>query len=168
MKIGFPFENQPVCQCKQQANEPIRILPISAIFGGNASGKTNLVRALEFAKNLVVFGTDPDEKMTVETFLLDECCLSQPSHFSFSLLVEELIYEFSFRLTREAIVEEKLVEMNSSSRKTLYDRRSGEPNYNPSLPTQERLQFVFEGTRGNQLLLTNLASQNLPKFAGIY
>ena len=31
-----------------------RILPVAAIYGGNASGKTNFFKALNFAKSLVV------------------------------------------------------------------------------------------------------------------
>jgi len=37
-----------------------RVLPIAAIYGGNASGKTNFFKALGFAKMLVVKGTQPD------------------------------------------------------------------------------------------------------------
>lgn len=33
------------------------LLPIAAIYGGNASGKTNLLKALSFAKDLIVKGT---------------------------------------------------------------------------------------------------------------
>ncbi|MEI6639921.1 MAG: ATP-binding protein [Chlorobium sp.] len=72
-----------------------RILPIAAIYGGNASGKTNFFKALSFAKNLVVRGTLPDALMPVETFRLDTQCASKPSPFSFELLIDETIYEFS-------------------------------------------------------------------------
>lgn len=39
---------------------PLRLLPITAIYGGNASGKTNLFQALKFAKYLIVEGIHPD------------------------------------------------------------------------------------------------------------
>lgn len=37
-----------------------RVLPVAAIDGGNASGKTNFFKALNFAKMPVVKGTQPD------------------------------------------------------------------------------------------------------------
>ena len=48
-----------------------RVLPIAAIYGGNASGKTNFFKALNFAKALVVKGTRPDSLIPVEPFRLD-------------------------------------------------------------------------------------------------
>ena len=37
----------------------IRILPVAVLFGGNASGKTNLLKALSFIRRFVVEGTEP-------------------------------------------------------------------------------------------------------------
>ncbi|MGI9322100.1 MAG: AAA family ATPase, partial [Pseudomonadales bacterium] len=34
-----------------------RVLPIAAVYGGNASGKSNFFKALDFAKRFVVNGT---------------------------------------------------------------------------------------------------------------
>ena len=44
----------------------IRILPIAAIYGGNASGKTNFFKALNFAKMLVVKGTQPGSPLPTD------------------------------------------------------------------------------------------------------
>ena len=54
-----------------------RILPVAAIYGGNASGKTNFFRALSFAKSLVVHGTQPDNLIAVEPFRLDAAMSDQ-------------------------------------------------------------------------------------------
>jgi len=111
------------------AKYPTRVLPVAAIYGGNASGKTNFFKALSFVKNLVIRGTLPDSQIAVEPFRLDAAMAEQPTRFSFQLLVEEMIYEFSFALTRKAILEERLVQISSSSEKVLYDRREGKPNF---------------------------------------
>jgi AAA15 family ATPase/GTPase len=47
------------------------ILPVAAIYGGNASGKTNLFRALKFTQTMIVRGTQPDSLISVERFRLD-------------------------------------------------------------------------------------------------
>ena len=68
-----------------------RILPVAAVYGGNASGKTNFFKALSFAKGLAVKGTQPDSLIPVEPFRLDAKGCDQPTRFSFELLIDETI-----------------------------------------------------------------------------
>jgi uncharacterized protein len=145
-----------------------RILPVAAIYGANASGKTNLFKAMSFAKNLVVKGTQPDSLIPLEPFRLDSSKDNRPTRFSFELLVEEAIYEFSFAVTRKEILEEKLVQIASASEKILYHRRNGKPNFDRSLEKDQFLQFAFKGTRDNQLFLTNSVSQKVDLFRPVY
>lgn len=146
----------------------MRVLPISAIYGGNASGKTNLFKALDFSRMLVVDGIKPDSYIPVELFRLDTEMSKKPSKFSFELLIDEIIYEYSFAVTPKAILEEKLVVINSSSEKTLYHRKNGKPNFDSSLENDDLLQFAFRGTRDNQLFLYNSVDQNVDSFRPVY
>jgi AAA15 family ATPase/GTPase len=145
-----------------------KILPIAAIYGGNASGKTNFFKALSFAKTLVVRGTQPDSLIPVEPFRLDAKGTEQPTRLAFVLLIDEIIYEFSFAVTKKAILEEKLIEITSTSEKVLYDRRDGKPNFDKSLANKRFLNFAFQGTRDNQLFLTNSVSQKVNNFKPVY
>ena len=144
------------------------ILPIAAIYGGNASGKTNLFKALHFAKTFVVRGTQPDSPIGVEAFRLDTGETEQPTRFAIELLIDERIYEFSFAVTRKAILEEKLVVITSDSERTLFDRRDGNPNFDKSLAKDQFIKFAFKGTRDNQLFLTNSVSQKVDNFRPVY
>ena len=47
-----------------------RILPIASIYGGNASGKTNLFKALNFMKQFVIRGTSLEGMIAIEPFRL--------------------------------------------------------------------------------------------------
>ena len=67
-----------------------------------------------------------------------------------------------------AIVEEKLVEITSTSEKTLYNRQGNEPNLHSSLGRKQFLLFAFQGTRDNQLFLTNSVSQKVDDFKPVY
>ena len=145
-----------------------RVLPIAAIYGGNASGKTNFFKALSFAKTLVVKGSRLDSLIPVETFRLDDGEMTRPARFAFELLVDETIYDFSFAVTRKAVLEERLVKITSTSEKVLYDRRDDKPNFAPSLAKDPFLQFAFRGTRNNQLFLTNSVSQKVDHFRPVY
>jgi uncharacterized protein len=145
-----------------------RILPVAAIYGGNASGKTNFCKALGFAKGLVIRGTQPDTLIPVEPYRLDNSSSERPSRFSFELLVEGIIYEFSFAVTKKAVIEERLARITSTSEKVLYDRRDGQPNFDSSLKDDQFLDFAFKGTRENQLFLTNSVSQKVEAFRPVY
>ena len=145
-----------------------RVLPIAAIYGGNASGKTNFFKALSFAKTLVVEGTRPDSLIPIETFRLDDRWKSQPSRFAFELLIDETIYEFRFAVTQKEVLEERLVKITSTSEKVLYDRRDGNLSFDSSLSKDPFFPFVFRGTRDNQLFLTNSVSQNIDDFRPVY
>ncbi len=137
-----------------------RVLPIAAIYGGNASGKSNFFLALDFARSLVIDVPQIDEPIPVEPFRLDADRSEQPVRFAFELLIDEAIYEFSFAVTRAAVVEEKLVKITSNNEEILYTR--------PGTPADSSLKLIFDGTRDNQLFLTNSVSQKIGAFRPIY
>jgi AAA15 family ATPase/GTPase len=162
-------------ECQHDARVPrvrggkTKVLPAAAVFGGNASGKSNLFAALEFAKNLVVKGSPIDRAILVEPFLLDEKSEKRPSSFVFELAIGEGIYEYSFTVTRTKVLEEKLLKINSDDECLLFERHGGAPR--PlGVPESEKphLEFVAKGTRDNQLFLTNTVSQKIGTFQHIY
>ena len=146
----------------------LRILPISAVYGGNASGKTNLFKALNFAKLCIVKGNYPDSVIPVEPYKLDTSCAKKPSRFCFELLVHDSVYEFSFSVTRNRIKEERLIQILNSREITLYHRRNGRMEFCQKLAKDKFLQFAFKGTRENQLFLTNSVNQKVENFEHIY
>ena len=145
----------------------LRVLPIMALYGGNASGKSNLFKAIAFAKTLVVQGTAPGARIPVIPFLLDKDRATQPSRFEFELLISGSVYALSFSVTREKVIDERLVKVGSTSERPLYDRRHGDIRFDASLEEDQFLKFAFRGTRDNQLFLTNSVSQNIPTFKPI-
>lgn len=145
-----------------------RILPIAAIYGGNASGKTNLFEALRFIEFMVSKGIESDEPIPVETFRLDDETTQKPAHFSLELLIEGAIFDFSFSATPKAILEERLVKVTSSSEQVLYHRDKNQIDFHKSLPQKHRLQFIFEGTPDNQLFLPHSVFAKVAEFKSVY
>lgn len=186
MLVSFTIENWMSFRCRtsfsmvatkeRQHNHRVprikkyqtRVLPVALIYGGNASGKTNFFMALSFAKKLITQGTKPYGAIPVQTFTMDEASRSQPARFCLEILAGESIYEYSFDLTGEKILSEKLVEVRSASERVLYDRRNGKPNFHSSLAKDDFLNFAFKGTRENQLFLTNTISQGIVNFQPVY
>lgn len=145
-----------------------RVLPLAAIYGGNASGKTNFFKALNFVKTLVVKGTQPDSHLAIDGFRLDDASSDRPSSFTLELLIDETIYEFTFTANRKAILEERLVMITSTSERVLYSRLGETIHFDTSLKKDPFLKFAFKGTRNNQLFLTNSVSQKVDNFRAVY
>jgi len=145
-----------------------RVLPVAAIYGGNASGKTNFFKAIHFIRHLVVKGTQPDGLIPVDPFRLDANSHEQPSRFVMALLIEETIYEFAVAINRATILEERLTLIGSASEKCLYERQGGQIRFDTGLKKDAFLNFAFQGTRDNQLFLTNAVSQKVENFRPVY
>lgn len=146
----------------------MRVLPIAAVYGGNASGKTNLFEALRFAKYFVSKGVHLEEKIPIVPFALNEMSLAEASSFCFEIFADGGIYEFSFSIASSGVLEEKLVQVLPSSEKTLYHRQAGKPVTCSLCEKDPRLNFVFQGTQSNQLFLTNSVFQKLDCFRAVY
>ena len=92
-----------------------RLLPIAVLYGGNASGKSNLFEALTFIKSFVLLGTRmPDAPVGVQPFLLEREARERPVRFSLEIFIDGTIYCFEFGATSKAVVEEKLVKILSN------------------------------------------------------
>jgi uncharacterized protein len=146
----------------------LRLLPVAAVYGGNASGKTNLFKALSFAKDRIIQGALPDTAIPVEPFRLDPACVDSPASFVFQLLVGGKCYEFGFRLNRSRIFEEWLTEILKTTNKNLYHRNKDQIEFSTEFKKDEFLNYAFQGTRENQLFLTNAISQKVERFKPIY
>lgn len=144
-----------------------RLLPIAAIYGANASGKSNLFQAIDFARNFVVNGSGGSQAIPVEPFLLDAESASHPTSMRFDIRCGSQVYAYSFAVTSDRVVSEELVEVRSTSERFLYRREAGRIQFDRHLPDQERLNFVYEGTSENQLFLNNATSQKVETFKPI-
>jgi AAA15 family ATPase/GTPase len=140
----------------------LRILPIAAIYGANASGKTNLFKALQAVQWLVVNGTRAGEFLPVQTFRLDRTRQGQPSRFGVEFLAGGKAYAYEFGATSSAVVEESLKEIRVASEPLVFSRKAGAagpvfefgPAAGAENETEEQfLEFVGKGTRSNQLFL---------------
>lgn len=141
-----------------------KVLPVSAIFGGNASGKSNLLLALKFAKHFIAEGSKPDKPILVKPFSLDNNSSRNPSSFSFEILAGDTIYEYSFSATRKKVVSEKLVEIQSDIEIVLYERDENNIVLGESLSGVKHMQYAAQCTRDNMLYLTNGFDNQIEKF----
>ncbi len=150
----------------------VRVLPAAAVYGANASGKTNLFAALWFVRSLVVKSRSPEALLPVEPFLLSKKTERAPARFAIEFLGnDESIYELSLSVDQHQILEEKLVRILGTTERTLYDRIVGDADLHldDSLKRdRDRLTYIAEGTQKNQLFLSNSISQRADTFKPAY
>ncbi|MCD4651978.1 MAG: ATP-binding protein [Candidatus Cloacimonetes bacterium] len=130
----------------------LRVLPTAAIYGGNASGKSNFINAIEFAQKLIVRGTSPEEVIPIISFALSESN-QNPSEFEFRILLQDSVFIYSFSLNRERVISESLIKLHTNKEKIIFNRK-GESFSAPHLQKNDRLYMIAEITPMNQLLLT--------------
>ncbi|MBX9691773.1 MAG: ATP-binding protein [Cyanobacteria bacterium] len=151
------------------ANYDFNVVPVAAIYGGNASGKTNLFKGLHFVHDMIVEGVNKNKAIPVEPYRLDAKSVASPSVFCIEVLVENHIYEFSFSTNKTKIISEKLTKISTKSERVLYERQGDQLQLDDSLSKQsKKLQIVFEGTRENQLFLNNSVSQRQDAFKPVH
>ena len=61
--------------CLKSPGYGMKLLPVAAIYGGNASGKTNISTALNFVKHPIVVGPLPESLIPTEPSGLTLCAL---------------------------------------------------------------------------------------------
>ena len=86
-----------------------RLLKLALIYGANASGKTTVLKALDFLRDLVV---NPKEKKTdildFSPYLFDANTPEQPTELTIEFVHEEVCYQYEVAFTRQAIISEAL------------------------------------------------------------
>lgn len=148
----------------------MRLTPISAVYGGNASGKSNFFEAVEFARRLVVngMGIPLDRPIEVKPFRLNSAAPKEPTRFMFEILTDKGAFRYAFTIARGEIAEESLTELLQTVDKPVFERRGADIKLKRRMPEQDALEYVGRGTRKNILFLTNSVSQNCVGFRHIY
>lgn len=92
-------------------NENLSLLKSAAIYGANASGKSNFAQAINFMKYFVLSSskeTQAKEAISVEGFRLDTETVKQPSFFQIVFLLEGKRYRYGFEVDKQHVVSEWL------------------------------------------------------------
>jgi len=156
----------------------VSLTRFAAIYGANASGKSNLVKVIKFAQNMVVHGLKPEAKIPVQRFRLNQDCLHRPTRFEIEFKMGKQMYEYGFELDSQFIHSEWLQTFTRRS-DTLLFRRTTDKQGNAQLEFGEFadkisseeslfLQFVGKGTRPNQLFLRESIERNVKHFRAAY
>lgn len=143
------------------ADHGLKLLRSAAIYGANASGKSNLIRALHFMRKLVLQSSKESqagEPIAIERFRLHTAAHAEPAYFQIIFELDGVRYRYGFEADEQRIHAE-----------WLYHTRKVETRLFVREGDQYDLSGVFkegkglpEKTRANALFLSVVAQFNGP------
>jgi hypothetical protein len=141
------------------------LLKVAAIYGPNASGKSNLIDALDIVHLIASRQPSPLLRaLPVSPFRFDPLLAAQPSRFEFHFVYAEQRYEFELAATQERIVEERLVAFPKGKETLLYERRHSSAGdeyiFGPHLQGGRDLHEAWRKLTGPQVLFIAQAAAN--------
>lgn len=146
----------------------IRTLKTAIAFGANASGKSNLIKAILLGKQMIIAGQLNGPKVSYSPYRLDRQLSRQNSRLEYEIQIGRKNYAYGFVFNHERIVEEWLYEITKNDETMLFERsETNTYNMQPLLDKNDNpehkqfLKFVAQATPENQLLLREIISRRV-------
>ncbi|MCD4692182.1 MAG: ATP-binding protein [Calditrichales bacterium] len=155
---------------KGRNTKDIGVLKSALIYGANASGKSCLIKSMNFAKNFILRGVKVGNDIPIRKFKLSEKSKSKPSRFEFEFKIKGFNYAYGFLLDYDKVIEEWLFQITKVSDKAIFERTtSQDEKVNISFPgiffkskkEEQFLEFIALGTRPNTLFITECYERNV-------
>jgi uncharacterized protein len=150
------------------------ILRTAAIYGANASGKSNFMRAVQLMRAIVSESAQlqPSQTLNLQPFVLDEETSGDPIEMEVTFLWQGARYQFGFIATPERILSEWLLVYRTAKPQTWYSRE-----FNAEKKADEYVfSPVFQGqrdawkksTRPNALFLSTAVQFNSEQLLPVF
>lgn len=140
------------------------LLKSAAIYGANASGKSNLIKALQYMRGVVLESAalPPAQPFAVQPFRLDAESGGQPTAFEVTFILKGIRYQYGFAMTQQRIVAEHLLVYKAFKPQRWFERRFNETTgkdvyeFGPGLKGPKN---VWEGATRPNALFVSMAVQ---------
>ncbi|MEH2008182.1 AAA family ATPase [Nostoc sp.] len=154
----------------------IELLPVLAIFGANASGKSNVIQALDYLLLMMSHGTQ--ETMTLQRifkyakldpFKLDSISAHTPTKFELRTIFNSTIYTYYLVINQNHVISENLDYALNTTKRTrrLFHRQWDERSKNFIWKTGDDFvgshNQLQHNIRKNELFITTLLKLNINK-----
>jgi len=155
--------------CKERLNDNTfelgsqRLLKSIALYGANASGKSNMMTAFNFLKLFIINSakdTQSSEDIPVLPFLLCDTTMGAPSCFEIEFAVGKAQYRYGIEMTHSAVVQEWLFRNETEKTKETSLFRRALYNNEDTIEVSsafEEAKGIEDRTRANALFLSTCA-----------
>jgi uncharacterized protein len=153
----------------KEQGQPVGVLPVVGAFGANASGKTNLLRAMDDMRSHVLHSFrlgSPVGGVPRRSFALDDSSTARPSQFEIDIVLNGIRHQYGFTFDNQRFIEEWAYRFPRGRAALLFHRRGLEVEL--GTPDRVKGKAVTELLRPNALFLSTAASANHPALLPLY
>ncbi len=147
-------------------------LSVIAIFGANASGKSNVLDGLSFIRRAVGESFqrwDVDAGVPRTPFRLDPAGADHPSIFVVDVLLDDVRHTYGFAASNDRITEEWLYAYPAKRKRVLFERSDDHVTIGSTMTDlKAKLDVLEDLTRPNALFLSVAAQSNIEPLMPIY
>ncbi len=147
-----------------------RLLPALLVYGANAAGKSNLVRALAAMIDTVLFSQtkgQPGKRLPARRpFLLDPSVNERPTIFEINFILEGVRFNYGFSLLEKEVLEEWLYSYPSAKPRRLYEREGVSFSFGRKLKGENVV--ISRLTRPDSLFLSTAAQNGHEQLSRIF
>ena len=107
----------------------VKILKSALVYGANASGKSNLIKAIDYAKSIIIKSLKSKDIDTHQKyFRLDNLSSKKATSFEFEFELNDKFFSYGFSLMLEEvkITEEWLFEIGKTTPEKIFERKNNE------------------------------------------
>ena len=163
MEAGSGNENLENIINIDETNE--RVLKTTAIYGANASGKTNLIEAFFSAIMMIRLSNNrqPEEKLLqMEPFAFDKNTKNEPCEFEFIFYANSNKYVYGFKADKNKVYEEYLYQYLSAKPTRIFERTNCN-DYKFLQSDEAKLNAIKNQNLENKLFLATATTWNYNK-----
>jgi uncharacterized protein len=146
-------------------NNKFKLLRSVGIYGANASGKSNVLKALQFMHQFIVNSAKSMKisDMGLVAFKLDQVWQAKPSHFELDFIYENTSYTYGFELDSQKIHKEWLYSYPKTQRRVLFERNANDSEpYKFGASWKGNKKQIIKFVRPDALFLSVAAQLNDP------
>jgi len=116
--------NTFLCNEKLFPKNENELLKTAVIFGANASGKSNLVKSLDFMRALVLTSSNPLNPLVQNNtpFAFLNSSQNEPTLFEIEIISNDIYYDYGFEITNKQITNEFLKKRTNGRLIEIFDR----------------------------------------------
>lgn len=160
---------------KSGAVAGMELLRTAAIYGPNASGKTNLIMAMGTMRRIVLESATQRQRgdtLPITPFLLDEMTEDSPAVFEIIFIADGVRYQYGFAATRDKVVEEWLLAFPKGRSQRwfgrIWNQQKNTYNWEMGNSLLGQKQLWQEATRPNALFLSTAVQLNSQQLQPVY
>ncbi len=146
-----------------------RVLKTNAIYGANASGKTNLFKILTIVISMLRSSNivNINEKLPITPFKFDKNTIDKPSEFEIKFIVDDVRYVYGFVADSNKIYEEYLYYYPNGRETKIFDRTNTN-DYSFPQKDEKILNDIASKNAPNKFLIATATNWNYEKTKAPY